>query len=249
VEHLYLIFAFVLGTVLGSFYNVVIHRLKTGMSIVYPPSHCPVCKTPIRWYDNIPIISYIILRGKCRHCKSKISLRYPIVELSSGILALICLLKWGISFSAFVFFVFFSLLLMLSLIDWDTFELPDSLNLGGLVFGLLTSFFRQDFSFKDSIIGALVGAVFFLVIYLYYIKVRKFEGLGFGDVKLLAFIGSVTGVKGVFFGVFLGSVFGLLWTVPILIKNKNLQFAIPYGPFISLGCFVATVLNLDKILL
>ncbi len=249
MEFLRLLFAFLIGAVLGSFYNVVIHRLKLGMSIVYPPSHCPSCKTPIRWYDNIPIISYFILRGKCRYCGAKISLRYPVVEILSALLAVFCILRWDVTFQTFVFFVFFSILLILSVIDWDTFELPDSLTLGGLAFGLATSIFRQDFGIKDSLIGASVGGIFFLLIYLYYVRIRKFEGLGFGDVKLLAFIGSVTGVKGVFFSVFVGSVIGLLWMLPIILKNRNLQFAIPYGPFISIGCFLGVILNLDKIFL
>nr|BAL54340.1 prepilin peptidase / N-methyltransferase [uncultured Aquificae bacterium] len=234
---------FVLGCVLGSFYNVLIYRLPRGTSIVKPPSHCPVCGSKIRWYHNIPVISYLVLRGRCRSCSASISIRYPLVELSSGLLAILSYIKWGFSFESFVMFVFFSLLLVLSLIDWDTFLLPDSLNLGGLAFGLITSLFRTDFSLLDSLAGALAGAVPFFLIYVFYVKVRKMEGLGFGDVKLMAFIGSVTGIWGVLYAVFLGSVFGLLYALPIIFKNRNLSFAVPYGPFLSLGCFVGTVFD------
>ena len=234
---------FIIGAVLGSFYNVLIYRIPRGMSIIYPPSHCPKCNAPIRWYDNIPIISYILLRGRCRNCKGKISVRYPLVELSSGLLAVMCYAKWGATFTAFVFFVFFSLLLILSLIDWDTFLLPDSLNLGGLGFGLITSFIREVFGFIDSLFGALSGFLPSLLVYLYYTKIRKVEGLGFGDVILLAFIGSVVGYWGVIYAVFLGSILGLMYALPIILKNKSLSFAIPFGPFLSLGCFVGVLLH------
>ncbi|SNZ13315.1 prepilin peptidase [Hydrogenobacter hydrogenophilus] len=237
------LFVFLLGSVLGSFYNVLIYRLPRRESIISPPSHCPSCGSKIRWYDNIPIISYFLLKGKCRDCFASISLRYPLVEFLSGLLALLCYFKWSLSFESFVMFVFFSLLLILSFIDWDTFTLPDSLNLGGLAFGLVSSFFRENFTFWDSVVGALVGAVPFFLIYIFYVKVRKIEGIGFGDVKLMAFIGSVAGVWGVASAVFLGSLFGLLYAIPLIIKYKNISFAVPYGPFLSLGCFVGVMLR------
>ncbi len=245
---LYLL-AFVIGLALGSFYNVVVYRVSRGVSLVLPPSHCPECKKPIRWYDNIPLVSYVVLMGRCRHCGMRISLRYPLVELSSGLLAVLCLLKWGLSFTALVFFVFFSLLMILSLIDWDTFTLPDSLNLGGLALGLLSSLFREDFGLLSSLMGALFGGGLFLALYLYYVKLRKTEGLGFGDVKLMAFIGSVVGIKGVLLSVFLGAFLGLAYALPLIIKNRSMQFAIPFGPFLSLGCFVGIMLDLDRFLL
>ena len=248
MEHVYLVFLFLVGISLGSFYNVVIYRFQRGMSLLFPSSHCPVCKHSIKWYDNIPIISYLLLRGRCRYCGTRISLRYPLVELSTGVLALLCTIKWGITLSALVFFIFFSLLLILSIIDWDTFTLPDSLTLGGLAFGILTSLIREDFHILDSLLGAFVGGFSFLLIYLYYVKFRRMEGLGFGDVKLMAFIGSIVGVKGVLYSVFLGSFLGLAYALPIVIRNKSLQFAIPFGPFLSLGCFWGMFLELDRFL-
>ncbi len=240
---------FIVGTVLGSFYNVLIHRIPRRESIVIPPSHCPVCNSKIRWYDNIPIISYILLKGRCRDCSARIPIRYPLVEAFSGLLMVLCYAKWKLSFEFFVMFVFFSVLLVLSFIDWDTFILPDSLNLGGLVFGMSTSFLRDSFGFWNSLVGALSGSVPFLLIYLFYVKLKKMEGLGFGDVKLMAFIGSVAGVWGVIYAVFLGSFFGLLYAFPIVIKNKSLSFAIPFGPFLSLGCFVGVMLDIKRLIL
>ncbi|MEN3027844.1 MAG: prepilin peptidase [Aquificaceae bacterium] len=242
-------FLFAFGAILGSFYNVLIYRLPRNLSPISPPSRCPHCGQRIRWYDNIPIISYLLLRGRCRHCKGKISLRYPLVETASGCLAVICRLRFEEPFTSFVFFFFFSLLMVASLIDWDTFLLPDSLTLGGLAFGLFTSLFRQDFGFTEGLTGALVGGGSFLLVYLYYTKLRKMEGLGFGDVKLMAFIGSVTGVWGVLYAVFLGSLFGLLYALPIIVKNRSLQFAVPFGPFLSLGTFVGILSDLKNFLI
>ncbi|MCX8075396.1 MAG: prepilin peptidase [Aquificaceae bacterium] len=237
---------FVVGSVFGSFYNVLIYRIPRGISILSPPSRCPHCGVNIRWFDNIPIISYLILLGKCRHCKGKISLRYPIVEATAGILTVLCRLKFEDFLTALVFFVFFSMLLVASLIDWDTFTLPDELTLGGLVFGLLSASVRTDFSLAESLTGALTGAGIFLAIYLYFKKIRKTEGLGFGDVKLIAFIGSVAGVWGVIYAIFLGSIFGLLYALPIIMKSKSLQFALPFGPFLSLGTFVGVFLDVGR---
>ncbi|SHK55508.1 prepilin peptidase [Thermocrinis minervae] len=232
---------FVIGSVLGSFYNVLIYRIPRGMSIIRPGSSCPKCGSSIKFYDNIPIISYLILRGRCRYCGEKISLRYPVVEFLSGALACLSYYKWGATFEAFVYFVFFSLLLILSFIDWQTFTLPDSLTLGGLAFGLITSFFRHDLRFPESLLGSLLGGGLFLAIYLFYVKVRKMEGLGFGDVKLMAFIGSVGGPWAVIFSVSLGSILGLLYAIPIILKHRSFDFVIPYGPFLSLGAFLGLV--------
>ena len=240
---------FVLGASLGSFYNVLIYRLPRNMSIVVPSSHCPACGRSIRWFHNIPILSYLLLRGQCAYCGTRISIRYPLVELASGLLAVLCRVRFEDYMTGFVFFVFFSILLVASLIDWDTFLLPDSLTLGGLAFGLISSVFRRDFSLYDSLLGALVGGLSFLLIYLYYTKLRKMEGLGVGDVKLMAFIGSVAGIWGVAYAVFLGSLLGLLYALPIIIKNRTLQFAVPYGPFLSIGVFLGTFLDIKSFFL
>lgn len=236
------IFLFIIGAVLGSFYNVVIHRLPEGKSIINPPSHCTKCNTPIRWYDNIPILSYIILKGRCRHCKERISPVYPFVEIASGFLLVFSYHKWPLT-DAIVMYVFFSLLLILSVIDWKTFILPDLLNYSGIAFGFLTSFVRENFSFYESLLGMLAGFFIPFLIYLYYVKIRKMEGLGFGDVKLLTFIGATSGIYGVLSAVFIGSLLGLLYAIPLIVKYRNMKFVVPFGPFLSLGCFVGLALE------
>ncbi len=229
---------FVFGLILGSFYNVVIHRLPEGKSIVTPPSSCPKCGSKIRWYDNVPLISYLVLRGRCRDCGAKISVTYPLIELSSGLLAVLSLWKWGASPEAVLHYAFFSSLLVMSVIDLRLFIIPDEITIPGIFISLAASFFRNDISPLESLIGVLVGFGIPFLIYIYYVKFRKMEGIGFGDVKLLAFVGAFSGVYGVLSSLMLGSVFGLLYALPFLLKSRSLQFVIPFGPFLSLGCFV-----------
>ncbi len=234
---------FIVGLVFGSFYNVLIYRLPRNISVVFPPSHCPSCGKKIRWYHNIPLISYILLKGRCKECGERISLQYPLVELSSGFLALLSYLRWGPTLDGLIYYSFFSALLVLSLIDLKFFILPDVITIPGILVGIISSFFREDANLLTSLSGASFGFLVSLSIYLYYVKVRKMEGLGFGDVKLLSFIGSVTGIYGVMVSLFLGSIFGLLFAFPSIIKNRNVQFVIPFGPFLSIGCFVGILLR------
>jgi len=238
---------FLVGLALGSFYNVLIYRLPRNISVVFPSSRCPHCGHRIRWYDNLPLISYLLLRGRCRVCGARISLQYPLVELSSGLLALYSYHRWGQTADAVILYLFFSALLVLSLIDLRFFILPDAVTLPGLAVGLVSSFFREGITPLQSFAGALAGFLIPLSIYIYYVKVRKMEGLGFGDVKLLAFIGAVTGVYGVLSALFLGSLLGLLFALPAVLKSRSVQFAIPFGPFLSLGCFIG-VLFRDRVL-
>ncbi len=234
---------FILGLALGSFYNVLIYRLPRNISVVFPPSHCPECKKPIRWYDNIPVLSYILLRGRCRDCGARISIQYPLVELTSGLLAVLSYHRWGASYEALFMYIFFSALLVLSLIDLRFFIIPDIVTLPGIGLGLLSSLLREDITLLGSLLGALTGLLISLGIYLYYVKFRGMEGLGFGDVKLLSMIGAFTGIFGVLSALFIGSLAGLLFALPYLLRSKNLQFAIPFGPFLSLGCFLGVLLK------
>ena len=235
------------GLILGSFYNVLIYRLPRNISVVFPSSHCPNCNEKIRWYDNIPLISYIILRGRCRNCGAKISIQYPLVELSSGLLAMYSYYRWHLSPEALIVYIFFSALLVLSLIDLKFFILPDIITLPGIAVGLLSSLIREDITLIQSLVGAGVGFLIPFLIYIFYVKVRGMEGLGFGDVKLLTMIGAFTGVYGVIVSLFLGSILGLIFALPSILKNRNTQFVIPFGPFISLGCFIGYLLK-DRIL-
>ncbi len=238
---------FIFGLILGSFYNVLIYRLPRNLSLITPASHCPECKKPIRWYDNVPLLSYMILRGRCRNCGAEIPLQYPLVELSSGLLSVLAYYMWGASYEALFMYIFFSALLVLSLIDIKFFILPDIITVPGIGVGLISSLFRTEITPAQSIVGAVFGFVVPFSIYLYYVKFRKMEGLGFGDVKLLSMIGAFTGIYGVFSALFIGSLLGLVFTLPSLIKNRNFQFVIPFGPFLSAGCFIG-VLFKEKIL-
>ena len=238
---------FILGTVFGSSYNVVIYRLPRNVSLLNPPSSCPSCGSRIRWFDNIPVISYLVLRGRCRTCGARISVQYPLVEVASGALMVLSYARWGPSLDFAVYYLFFSALLVLSLIDLWWFILPDRITIPGMVLGLLASPFRETLTPLESLVGFGVGILISLGIYLYYVRIRRMEGLGLGDVKLLGFIGSVTGPYGVLSALFLGSLLGLLWVLPTLIRNRNLQFAIPFGPFLSLGCFVGVLVE-DRVM-
>ncbi len=236
IDFFFIIFAFIFGAVIGSFLNVVIYRLPRNKSLVSPPSHCPKCGHQIRWYENIPIISYLFLMGKCSKCKTKISARYPFVEFLTGTASVFSFLKYGISADYFFVFLFLSLMIALSFIDIDLQIIPDEINLIGFVSGIIYAYFRDDFSVLDALIGAGVGAGFlFLVGYLYF-KFRKIEGLGFGDVKLMAFVGSYTGWFGALFTIFAGSLFGAVIGIAysIIKKEENKgTFQIPFGPFLA----------------
>lgn len=232
---------FILGTILGSFYNVLIYRLPRNISIIFLSSHCPHCRKPIKWYDNIPLISYLVLKGRCRYCGEKISIRYPLVEFTSGLLAVLSYYKWGFSIDAVVYYFFFSALMVMSLIDWFYFIIPPQINIGGLILSLLVAPFRETITVKESFMGTIVGLGTPLLIYLYYVKVKKIEGIGLGDVILLGFIGGVSGIYGVFASLFLGSFFGLIYVIPLIIKHRSFNFAIPFGPFLSLGAFTGII--------
>ena len=241
IDFFFIVFAFAFGAVIGSFLNVVIYRLPRNKSLISPPSHCPKCGHQIRWYENIPIISYLFLRGKCSQCKTRISSRYPFVEFLTGIASVGSFLKFGISMDYFFIFLFLSLMIALSFIDFDLQIIPDEINLIGFVSGIIYAYFRTDFTVLDSIIGAVVGAGFlFLVGYLYF-KFRKIEGLGFGDVKLMAFVGSYTGWFGALFTIFAGSLFGAIIgiTYSFLKKEENKgTFQIPFGPFLATAAVI-----------
>ncbi len=234
-----LFFGFVLGTIVGSFLNVCIHRIPLGKSIVVPSSHCPRCKTPIRFYDNIPLVSFIILQGKCRGCKTPISFRYPLVEFLMGLFSLILLLRFGISTLYLIYLVFFASLTLVSFIDLPHKIIPDLISLPGIVIGLVLSFLHPQMSLKDSLIGVLLGGGSLYVVASVYHLVTKREGMGGGDVKLLAMIGAFIGWKGVLFTIlcssFIGSVVGVAL---MLISSADSKYAVPFGPFLSLGAII-----------
>ena len=244
-----LFMSFVLGTVCGSFFNVLIHRLPGGESIVYPGSKCPSCGHKIKPYENIPIISYFLLKGKCSSCKTKIPFRYPLVEAITGLYFVLCVYTFYIKgnsnlstinvgnlIKTLEAIVFGSILIVQSFIDLDWFILLDSLNYGGLLLGLLFSLSGYGFvDIKHSVLGTVAGGLIPFSVYFIYLKVRKMEGLGMGDIKLLAMMGAFGGIYTVLASMLVGSVIALVVSIPVIIKNKNLQYYIPFGPFLSMG--------------
>jgi leader peptidase (prepilin peptidase)/N-methyltransferase len=236
VNYLTEIFVFIFGLCIGSFLNVCIYRLPESKSIVHPRSMCPNCGALIRWYDNIPILSYIALRGKCRHCSVSIPLRYPVVELISGVFALGVYLKYGIRFEALIYYAFIATLLVITFIDIDHQIIPDVVTLPGIPIFFAASFALAQITFVESILGILVGGgSLFLVAWLYQLLTKK-EGMGGGDIKLLAMIGAIIGWKGVFFTIFLASAIGTLTGLLIMLKTrKTMKLAVPFGPFLALG--------------
>ncbi len=234
--------AFIFGSIIGSFLNVVIYRLPRKGSILRPAfSYCPHCGNQIKWYDNIPVISFFILKGRCRNCKQPISFRYPFVEFLTGIFSVLSLWKTGVSIDYFFIFSFFSILIAITFIDLDFKIIPDELNLIGFLTGIVYAYIRKDFTVLDAILGAFAGAGFLWFISFLYKKARGIEGLGFGDVKMMAFVGTYVGWFGslftIFFGSLIGSVIGI--TAAYFLKEKNkAQFEIPFGPFLALGAIV-----------
>lgn len=229
-------FVFFLGCCLGSFYNVVAYRLPAGQSLVFPGSRCPGCGAAIAAYDNIPIVSYLLLGGKCRRCKTSISPRYPVVELAAGLSAFLLFRRYGLHPQFAIEFVFLSLLLIIACIDLDTFLIPDVLSLPGIVLGFLLSFFTPRLSWVDSLLGILLGGGLLYLVAAGYSFLRRKEGLGGGDIKLLGMIGAFTGWPGVVFTVLVASVSGTIIALPLMWrKGKGMGAMVPFGPFLALG--------------
>jgi len=233
---------FIFGLCIGSFLNVCIYRIpKEELSINNPSrSICTECGEQIHLWENIPIISFIFLGGKCRSCKTNISLRYPIVELITACFALSVFFKFGITPEAFIYFCFLSSLVVITFIDLDYQIIPNIISLPGIIFGFIASFLLPGVSIQDSLLGiAFGGGVFYLVAYL-FVKIRGIDGMGMGDVKLLAMLGAFLGLKGVLFIIFVSSVIGTLSGVLVMIQSRSftLQQKIPFGPFLSIAAML-----------
>ena len=225
---------FILGLIIGSFLNVVIYRLPEGKSIVYPPSHCPDCGHKLSPLELIPVFSYIFLRGKCKSCRTDISIRYPIIELLTGIIFIINYIYISDLISLTAGLIFSSLLVVLTMIDFDHQILPDKLTLGGLIVGFIFSFFRSDITVIYSLIGVLVaGGLLFLIAYL------SKGGMGGGDIKMMAMVGSFTGPIIAVSSIFLGAVIALIAHLPGLVSGKTgMKTKLPFGPFLALASLI-----------
>jgi len=230
------------GLAWGSFLNVVIYRLPRGQSLAWPPSSCPQCRARIKPHDNIPVLSYLFLRGRCRACGSPISLLYPLVEAITPICFLLLHARFGLSVHFFVSCLFASALIALCFIDLYHQVLPDEITLPGLALALVYSAFRADLGLRQALIGAVVGAGFLLVIYSAYWFLRKKEGLGMGDVTMMLFIGAYLGWQKSFFTLLAASLTGAIVGVFLMsFRKKDLQFSLPFGSFLAPAAFVALI--------
>jgi len=234
----YYVVSFVFGAVVGSFLNVCICRMPRDESVVSPPSHCPICNYRIRWYDNIPLVSYLLLRGKCRGCGAHISLQYPLVELLNGLLTLALFIKFGPTLTFLVLFLFCSALVVITFIDLEHQIIPDEISLSGIVIGFVCSFFLPWQTWINSLLGILLGGGSLLMVAYGYQWLTGKEGMGGGDIKLLAMMGAFLGWKSVLFIVFASSLIGsVVGVTMMLVQKKDSKLAIPFGPYLAFGAF------------
>ena len=233
-----------MGACLGSFANVCIYRLPKTKQIISGRSFCPKCKKKINWYDNLPIISFLFLSGKCRKCKKVIPLRYLIVELITGISFLLIYLNFENLYTITFLSILSLILIMIFFIDLENFIIPDSLNFIIMGLALLKNFLPNfDTSLiheiNQSIIGGMVGYLSIWLIIFLYKTFKKIDGMGFGDAKLMAGIGLLFGWQSIPFILFVSSILGLIFVVPSLIKKqKTMRTEIPFGPFIIAACLI-----------
>ncbi|MFL0252265.1 prepilin peptidase [Clostridium neuense] len=238
-------FVFVVGTIIGSFLNVCIFRIPIGQSIVFPPSHCMNCGEKLKWYDMFPIISWVVLKGKCRFCKSQISCRYPLVEFMCGTVFLLIYLKYGFSFETIKYFIFASLIIVIGLIDLDTTDVYSStiiVGVVGFIIAILVDYilFEANFDVKLSIfnyvLGGVIGAGFiFLIIFFTH-------GMGSGDAEICFVCGLFLGIKNVIFMLFLSVVIGgIIGILLVLLGKRKRTDYIPFGPFIAVSSIIAVL--------
>lgn len=232
----FLIVFFIFGTLFGSFANVIILRLPKNLSIVTPRSHCYSCQNPLKWFDNIPVFAWFFLRGKCRQCQAPFSFRYPFVEILMGLSfsAAFYFLGWSWFLLEIILFLF--ALIVASFIDIDHFILPDTITLSGIVIGLLGALLNPERSFLDAFLGCFLGGGFLWAVAYFYFVFRKEEGMGGGDIKLLAWMGAVLGWKAIPFIILSSSVVGALIGGFLAIRStKGMKTVIPFGPYLAFG--------------
>lgn len=243
----FILFVFILSLTLGSFLNVCIYRIPRGESIVFPPSHCPKCKNRIKPYDLIPIVSYIILRGRCRFCREKISIRYPIVEALTGVVGIVCLYRYGLTINMLLAFLIVCILIYISAVDIDTMEISIKSILLLFALRIIQVFFERGFSLK-SVFSIFLGSILSMLLILAIYILSKGSAMGFGDVLLIAAGGAGFSIGEAILANFLAFVIGAVFSIFVLLKgDKKLKNEIPFGPFISVALFI-TILYGDNIL-
>jgi leader peptidase (prepilin peptidase)/N-methyltransferase len=242
------VYATLLGLVVGSYLNVVIHRVPLGISTIFPRSRCPHCGTAIRALDNVPVLSFLVLRGRCRQCGTPISWRYPAVEAATAALFLACYLRFGISLESPVAALFAALMLALAMIDFDHMILPDVITYPAIVLGILLQPFVPWAALWDGPWGGMVGGVFgaslgaglLLAVWIAWYLLRHEEGMGLGDVKMLAAIGAFLGWKGVLVALFLGALSGAVFGLLLMaVRGADFKAKLPFGVFLAIGGLIA----------
>ena len=258
--HLIALFSFLFGLIIGSFLNVCIARIPAGKSIVLPASACPKCSAPIRPYDNIPVLSYLFLGGKCRKCKTKISVMYPVVELLTGLLFFACFESFGLTADTIKWSTFSAIMVVLVFTDMRERILPDAVNYTGFVLGLVFSLFTKSpdgtalwlanrifsvpppapaVSLTDSLIGAAFGSSLLWLVSEAYFRLRGREGMGLGDVKMMLMTGAFLGLKRTLLTIFAGSILGsILGIVFILARRKDSDYELPFGTFLGMAALL-----------
>lgn len=237
MDTLMLGFALIFGAAVGSFLNVVILRLPLqDVSIAFPPSHCPLCQHPLSWWENIPLLSYLMLRGRCRNCRASISWMYPLVEVAMAVFSALLFLHYGPSVEYGRLFVFFAALLVIIFIDIHHQIIPDRISLPGIVLGFVTSFFSEQITWQQSGLGLLLGGgVLYLVAWTYFTLAKR-DGMGGGDIKLLAMIGAFLGWQSLLYVVFSSSLSGsIVGIIAMVRQGKGGKTRIPFGPFLAFG--------------
>lgn len=232
-----------LGLCIGSFLNVCIYRIPLGQSVVHPPSRCMTCGKTLRWYHNVPVISWLLLRGRCGFCGDGVSARYPAVEALTGVVFALHGLVFEPGPLLLVRLLFAAVLIVLAFIDIDHRILPDSMTLTGIPLGVLASVWLPP-GLRDSLIGVLLGGGSLWLIAEAYYRWRKIEGMGMGDVKMLAMIGAVLGWRAVVVTLVLSSCSGALVGAVMLSRAKDgMRYALPFGTFLSIGALVASLVG------
>ena len=227
---------FIFGACIGSFLNVCIYRLPLGKSIVFPPSACPQCQRPIRAYDNIPIVSYLLLRGRCRHCGLAIPWRYWLVEIMAGLAALAVYVRFGLTSEGIFLFALIAVLIVVVFIDLDYRVIPNEVTLPGIVICFLAAVFIAKMPWTTSLLGIVAGGGSLFLVAVVYKRLTGVDGMGYGDVKLLAMLGAWCGWVGVYFIILVSSAAGTLVGLFMMVAyRKSMKLALPYGPFLVLG--------------
>lgn len=230
------IVAALFGACIGSFLNVCVSRLPEGESVVAPRSRCPECGTAIGWRDNIPVLSYLLLRGRCRGCGVRISPQYPLVEIATALIWAAAVVRYGVSWPALTVAIFFTLLLGIALTDARTYIIPDEFTIGGTMAGLLLAFAPGGLGIGRALIGAAVG---FGILYLAGMLGEWWldkPAMGGGDIKMMAMVGAFLGPIGAVLAIFLGALVGSIVFLPITMRTQKL---VPFGIFLAVGAAVA----------